>query len=227
MQKKKSLTQSGPLLITADRVTIHVSVSSDDQVDTIYLYGFPLTDTATVVIDDDSSNVVTHQSVCLPCFGPILLANGVCRNGGVAIRGRCEDGRIAVFGTYIRSTCQNNVAINANVITNHFVLAHETLSSGPRGRDIDTNVPLTLVHACEPRESILRLGPARSGTMKHIVLSRQCSSKGVCRVIPCHATLPIDALRQSQRDIVLTKEGDAVTLVWTGDTWICLCKSLH
>lgn len=225
MQKKGSLTQSGPLLVGADRVTIHVAIASDDQMDMIYVYAFPLTDTADVIIDDDCSNVVTRRSVGLPCFGPILIANGVSRNRGITIRGRCEHGRVAVFGRYVRSTCQNSVAMHANVITNHLILAHETLSAGRTIRDIDASVPLTLVHADEEVESILRLGPSQIGTMKHVVLNRQCSSKAICRVIPCHATLPIDALKQTQREIVLAKEGDSVSLMWTGDAWICFGKS--
>ena len=224
MQKKGSLTQCGPLFISIEPVTIHVSTPGEEQVDTLYIYGCPLTDTATVVIDDESDNVITRQGIRMPCFGPILLANGVSRNGGVAIRCRCEHGSAAVFGTFVRSSCQNSVAMNANIITNHLVLAHETLSTGRAICDISAYIPLTFLHASESVESILRLGSARIGTMKHIVLLHQCSSKAVCRVVPFHTKIPTDALKRSQREIVLSKEGETVSLVSTGDTWVCVYK---
>ena len=205
-----------PLLIGQEKQTIHTAIEGNDQLDTIYVYGYSVRRvlsgfTSQVkceisVLDSSGTEYILANTTLpgLPCTTPTILLNGSVKNGASRIMARALDGHISIFGWYNRTTI--SLPPSVHTMIGQMTLGYQILSfnSEDETRVIDPRTPMTFIttsHTTSGRLCKATLGSAAVGTIKYLVMSSKHpqadATQGHCIVVPSSSRFPAGELGQA------------------------------
>ena len=232
--------------VTRQKVLIHHCVESNEQMDTIYLYGYCEAERSNCTVEITCEDVqgvrftVTTRQLKSQPTTPSIIINGMSKNAGSQLYARCLVGSALLYGFYSRTVIDIPISVRSSI--GQMILSTQTLSwSGTETQVINPAIPVTfcVTNSVTQTPAIALLpGNVQAGTMKIVVLLRRNPSladygdddkdRGNLLVKPNRALFPAGAVTESTGFLKLKTTAESFTVVYNGSAWMlthvgCYC----
>lgn len=202
-----------PAVVTTSRTLVHASTDAT-MIDTLYVYAVPLgegiTDLVLSECDADTCTVVSRQRLKKPALSLVGVLTGHTQTQGTNLYANTEGGNVLLMG-YCEQTPLGRSHPSATLVTKQLILGHQLIDIvDSRPVQIDSRVPLSLVHLHHPGVCRLFIAQGPTGASKQIILAGKTAAHAICEI------------KLSQGNVQLTQIGDCISLISIGVGWLFL-----